>query len=147
MRALVAVLALAVVSAGCAGAPTDGSTTTETATPTPDPVLTGASDRPDPDKRVTLENEWNATVAVDLRVVRAATGETVHEATHEVAAGEEREVYSTAAADPEGVETFRVVASARNETQKVVVETDTCYGGVYGVVRADGGFDLFYAVC
>lgn len=119
--------------------------TEPSASPTTGP-LTG-SNQPDPDKQVTLENEWNETVTMDLRVVRVATNETVHEASYEVAPGEGREVYSTASADPEGVESFRVVVTARDQTGEVTVETSTCYGDTYGVVRADGVLDVFYAVC
>ena len=117
-----------------------------TSSPTPGAVLTG-SNEPDPDKRVTLSNEWTESVAMTLRVVRVATNETVHEETYDLAPGEEREGYSTAAADPEGIEAFRVTVSARGETGSVRVETSTCYGGAYGVVRSDGTLDVYYAVC
>lgn len=96
---------------------------------------------------MTLSNEWNESVAMDLRVVRIATNETVHEVTYDLAPGEEREVYSTAEANPEGIESFRVVVTARSQTRKVTVETSTCYGGAYGVVRPDGALDVYYAVC
>jgi hypothetical protein len=164
VRHVAAALVLAVLVAGCAGgpgagtpeaSPTEGSTPTESPsptstaspTPTPDPVLTGPSGRPAPDQRVTLRNEWNGSVAVTLRVVRVATNETVHEATYDLAPGAEREVYSTAEADPDGVEAFRVVVAARGQTGSVTIETDACYGGAFGTVREDGRLDVFYAVC
>ena len=150
-----ALLALLVLVAGCGGG-TSGPTASPssvaspspsvTPTPTPGPVFTG-SNEPDPDKRVTLSNEWTETVAMDLRVVRVATNETVHEATYDLAPGEDRAVYSTAEADPEGIESFRVVVTARDRTRAVTIETSTCYGGAYGVVRSDGTLDVFYAVC
>lgn len=96
---------------------------------------------------MTLGNEWNESVAMELRVVRVATNETVHEATYDLAPGEEREVYSTAEADPDGVESFRVVVTARSQTREATIETDACYGGAYGIVRPDGALDVFYAVC
>jgi hypothetical protein len=96
---------------------------------------------------VTLGNEGSETVAATLRVVGVERNETVHERTYDLAPGTEREVYSLAEADPEGVERFRVTVAAGGERESVTVETSTCYGGVYGVVRADGGLDLTYAVC
>jgi hypothetical protein len=155
-------VALSVLVAGCGGGPGAGSagpepsatanpsstpTASPSATPTSDPVLTGPGGSPDPDKRVTLGNEWTESVAMTLRVVRVATNETVHEASYELAPGEEREVYSTAAADPDGVESFRVVVAARGQTRAVTIETEACYGGAYGIVRPDGALDVFYAVC
>jgi hypothetical protein len=154
VRHAAATLALVLLVAGCAGGPGAGAQTTDSSptatrspTPTPDPVLTGPGGRPEPDQRVTLGNERNGSVAVTLRVVRVATNETVHETTYDLAPDEERAVYSTAEADPDGIEAFRVVVTARGQTRAVTVETDACYGGAYGVVRPDGTLDVFYAVC
>jgi hypothetical protein len=138
-------LVAVVVLAGCAGGPVS-STPTATPTDTPAAPLTGSS-QPDPDKQVTLENEWNETVTLDVRVVRVATGETVHEATYDLGPGVERDVYSTAAANPDGIESFRVEVRARNQTGEATIETSNCYGGVYGVVRGDGSLNVFYPIC
>jgi hypothetical protein len=166
-------LALAVtvlaLTAGCVGPSATGGgpeTATaeppvETATPTaePDPttgvdstdtkaVSTEAwSNQPDPDKRVHLENAWNRSVDIRLRVVRAATNETVHEKTYTLAPGAEREVYTLAEADPDGIESFRVSATARNTTESVAIETNVCYGGAHVEVTEDGTLYPYYSIC
>lgn len=169
-HATVLALAVALLAAGCLGAgpgatpsatpdsPTDAPTTTPApgsspgspASPsptTPPDRHATASDRPDPDKAVHLRNEWNRSVDMRVRVLRAATGETVHEGSYTLAPGTERTVYDTARADPEGVEPFEVVLTARNTTERVTVETSTCYGDAHGTVRGDGTVYLYYAIC
>lgn len=128
-----------------------------TPTPTPAPSLTSgtptppdrrqAANQPDPDIAVDLANEWNRSATVDVRVVREATGETVHSGTYDLAPGTEREVYNTARANPDGIESFSVVVTARNTTRNVTVETNRCYGDVFGEVREDGSLHLFYSIC
>jgi hypothetical protein len=56
-------------------------------------------------------------------------------------------VYNTVEADPDGVERFTVVTSARNATERVEIETSQCYGNVIGAVDEDGEFYLTYAIC
>jgi len=162
----VAVLAL---TAGCVGPPSidDGSEPAtsaapgDTVTPTPDPTTgtqgsgietafvgtQGASNHPDPDKAVRLENAWNQSVEIRISVVREATNETIHEGTYTLEPGEQREVYDTADADPEGIESFRVTATARNATESVTIETNACYGGAYVEVLEDGTLYPYYAIC
>jgi hypothetical protein len=130
--------------------PTSGTSTASPATGTPTATPGGhesAMEEPAPHKEVRLENEWNRSVEVHVRVVRAATNETVHEGTYELAPGTEREVYDVAAADPDGVEAFTVAVTARGTTERVTVETSACYGNVYGTIREDGGLYVFYAIC
>ena len=164
-------LAVLVLTAGCVGPSSvgDGSETAPptspagTATPTPDPDPTtgmggsgtetafvgteGASNQPDPDKSVRVENAWNRSVDVQIRVVREATNETVYEGTYTLEPSEEREVYNTADADPDGIESFRVTATARNTTESVTIETNACYGGAYVEVLDDGTLYPYYAIC
>jgi hypothetical protein len=143
------------------GNPVTSAPDAGTATPTPDPepgtegsdtgtvsVSTeGASNEPDPDKAVRLENAWNRSVEIRLRVVREATNETVHEGTYTLDAGEQRVVYNTAEADPDGIEAFRVIATARNTTESVTIETNACYGGASVEVLEDGTLYPYYAIC
>lgn len=164
-------LAVLVLTAGCVGPGSigNGSETAPptspagTATPTPDPDPTtgmggagtetdsvsteGASNQPDPDKAVRVENAWNRSVEIRINVVREATNETVHEGTYTLEPGEQREVYNTADADPDGVESFRVTATARNTTESVTIETSVCYGGAYVEVLEDGTLYPYYAIC
>ena len=170
-KSLAVVLAVLTLTAGCVGPSGVGSgsatptpeSPTDTATPTPDPDTTtgmdgsgtdtkvvsteGASDQPDPDKRVRLENAWNQSVEIRISVVREATNETVHEGTYTLEPEEQREVYNTADADPDGIESFRVTATARNTTESVTIETNACYGGAYVEVLDDGTLYPYYAIC
>jgi len=168
-KSLVVVVAVLALTAGCVGSSPigDGSETpmspVDTATPTPEPPTTtkadgsatttasvnteGASNEPDPDKPVRLENAWNRSADVRIQVVREATNETVHEGTYTLEPGEEREVYDTADADPEGIERFRVTATARNTTESVTIETNACYGGAHVEVLEDGTLYPYYAIC
>lgn len=168
---LVALAALLVLG-GCLSAGTGGQpqspTPTQTATGTPTPTPTEgpasspapasptsstpdgheqAANQPDPDKHVRLENEWNETVTMRVRVVREATNETVHDGTYDLAPGAERTVYNTSAADPDGIERFTVVVTARGTTERVTIETSQCYGAAYGTVQSDGTVYAYYAIC
>jgi hypothetical protein len=162
-------VAALLVTAGCLGASpagtptvTSDSETVAIETPSPEPPFTephspsdgsggtpsvSAVDQPDPDKAVILTNLWNQSVEIHVTVYRNATGETVYEATHELAPGAEREVYNTQAADPEGIERFSITFSARNATQQFSIETSACYGNAYGEVQEDGTFYPYYAIC
>jgi hypothetical protein len=156
---LVALVVLVSLAAGClAGGPVAPQTETDTATATPTEPATAtptqtpwshthAADQPDPDKEIRLSNRWNRSVAMHVRVVREATNATVHDATHDIAPGGEQTVYTTAAADPEGVEAFTVTVSARNATESVTIETSACYGNAYGEIREDGSLYVYYAIC
>lgn len=163
-------LALVVLAAGCLGGAPAGTPTatpthtqTQTATPTPTPTAsptptpttaTGtasgweyASDQPEPHHSVGLTNAWNRSVEVRVTVVREATNETVHERTYALEPGSDRTVYDTAEANPDGVETFTVTATALNATGSASVETSRCYGNVYAEIERDGGLFVTYAIC
>lgn len=154
-RPTAGVLAVLLLTAGClSGLPagTPDATPTAGGTPnatdaTPTDWHSQAAASPDPHHEVTVENDWNRSVRVHVRVIRTATNETVHEANHTVPARTEQTVYDLARADPDGVEEFAVVATARNETERVTVETSECYGDVHATVYDDGGFHLVYAIC
>ncbi|MFB6092616.1 MAG: hypothetical protein ABEK02_06360 [Haloquadratum sp.] len=172
-RAVGTLFVVLFLAAGCLGGPPSAGTDTATATPTqtptataapgsptptPDPTpgetptetwepTTRASEIPDADKAVHVENRWNRSVEVRIRVVRVATNETVYAGTETFDPGADRDVYSIAEADPDGIESFRVVATALNTTESVTIETNACYGNVYVEITEDGTLYLYYAIC
>lgn len=123
-----------------------GNDATETATPSPVPDFTELSEVPQP-QSVDIENRWNRSVQIRVRVVRQATGRTVHDRTYRLSPRTDRDVFDTATVETDGVEAFTVVLTARNTTERVTVETSKCHGGVYGGVTEDGSVELTYAVC
>jgi hypothetical protein len=162
-------LAALLVLGGClsagAGGPSQSPTPTQTATDTPtstaelgspappSPTTSTpdgheyATNQPDPNKHVTLTNRWDETVTMQVRVIREATNETVHDGSYNLAPGAERTVYNTSAADPDGIERFTVVVTARGTTERVDIETSQCYGEAYGEVQSDGSLYLYYSIC
>ncbi|MGQ4555837.1 hypothetical protein [Halobellus sp. GM3] len=166
---LAVVLAALLLTAGCLGGTpgtgTDSATPTQTPTampgtptPTPDPTpgetptdewnpTERASEQPDLDKSIRVDNRWNQSVEIRIRVVREATNATVYEETETFASGADREVYNLADADPDGIESFRVTATARGATESVTVETNACYGNAYVEIQDDGALYLYYAIC
>ncbi|MFB6090750.1 MAG: hypothetical protein ABEJ97_06785 [Halobellus sp.] len=143
-RARTTLLAALCLTAGClGGVPTDDPLSS----PTTEPGTYGASEQPDPDKEVRVENAWNRTVDLRVRVVRVATGETVYDENLTVEPGAERVVYNTSEANPDGIESFRVVATARNTTKRVTIETNACYGNVYVEITEEGELYPYYAIC
>ena len=75
------------------------------------------------------------------------TGETVHEGTYTLDPGTEREVYDVADADPDGVESFRVTATARNATGTVTIETSACSTDAFVEITSSGELDPLRGVC
>ncbi|QPV63485.1 hypothetical protein I7X12_02290 [Halosimplex litoreum] len=140
--AVAGLLALCAVG-GCLSATPFGQSSTPTAEPG---GFQGQLDEPSP-QTVSLENRWNRDVTTQLRVLRVATNGTVHEEAHELSPGSERTVYNTSAADPDGVESFRLTLTARNTTERVTIENDACHGGAHGGIEDDGTVFLTYAIC
>lgn len=126
----------------------DGETPTPpdpTATPDDPPADYGGEQEADPDLPVMGANRHDAAHTVGLTVSRAGTA--VHEATHELAPGRERELYNLRAADPDGIERFTVTATLGGRTESVDVLTSDCYGRVIVAIRDDGVLDPTYTVC
>ncbi|RLM94580.1 hypothetical protein D3D02_00940 [Halobellus sp. Atlit-38R] len=147
-RAASVVVAVALLSAGCLGVPNGDAPSTSTSPPESTPAGTAhASEQPDPNKEVRLENAWNRSVEIHVRVVRETTNETVHEATYTLEPGAERDVYNLSAAEPTGIEPFRIVATARNTTESVTIETSACYGNAYVEITDEGELYPYYAIC
>ncbi len=108
---------------------------------------TPASDQPSPDHSLYLENSGDESVTFDVVVVRTGTNETVHDRSHVLGPGDEREVYNTNESVTDSIETFEVRWAAANETGTVEIITNNCYGDAYVVVEADGTASSFYSVC
>jgi len=137
---------------------TDDSSATDGSPPGPTPAAqtrpestfegtAGASEQPDADKSIHVENRWNQSVEIRIRVVREATNETVYDETETFDPGADRDVYNLAAADPDGIESFRVIATARNATESITVETNACYGNAYVEITESGELYPYYAIC
>lgn len=153
MRLTILLLTVVLLTAGCLSTPIDG-TVTPVSSPDTTPSETTqrgshehAMNEPDTNKTVLLENDWNRTVEMHVTVIREATNETVHEGRYDVEPGSRRAVYHTAEANPEGVERFTVVMTARNETKTVTIETNLCYGPAYATILDDGTPYLYFAIC
>jgi hypothetical protein len=123
----------------------------DSATPPPGTQTTdrhqAALSQPDATKEVRLENAWNRTTSVRVRVTRDATNETVHRATYDVEPAERITVYNLSDADPDGIEPFTVAVTAHNATERVTIETNRCYGNVYGEIQDRGQLYLYYEIC
>lgn len=157
-RSLSALLAILLLTAGClSGVPSEplSSPTSETPTRTEMPGTStstpdgheAAMNQPSPNKSVQLQNEWNRSVEMHVRVVRDATNETVHDETYDLAPGTKRTAYNVSEAEPDGIESFTVVVTARNTTDRVSIETNECYGDAYAEILDDGTVYLYYAIC
>ncbi len=110
-------------------------------------ALGHVGEQPDPDKHLVIENEMNERVAVDVRVIRHATNETVHEATYLIDPETRQTVYNTRAAAPDGVETFVFVLTARNTTERIGIQTSECQGGPELRISAGGLVSVGHVVC
>lgn len=168
---IVIAFALLLLTVGCVGGAPDPDATPEptTASPTDTPApggTTPTTDTPSPTeathttdrhqaatnqshagKEVRIENAWNDSATVRVRVIRNATGETVHDGTYTVSPDERLTVYNVSDASPDGIESFTAVVTARNETRRVTIETNRCYGNVYGELLEDGELYVYYEIC
>ena len=108
---------------------------------------TPVSEQPDSDHPVSLENHGNESATFDITVVRNATGETVHNQSYVLDSGENREVYNTDRASPNGIETFEIHWATRNETGQVNIKTNQCYGSAHVMIGEDGTASSTYSIC
>ncbi|UPW00805.1 hypothetical protein M0R88_01565 [Halorussus gelatinilyticus] len=150
---------------------TDGATTDSAADATTGDWIAQASNSPDPSHEVTVESDFSGSRRLRVTVVRKATGETVFETTDEFSRGEHT-LYNLKAADPEGVEEFRVCAellsagtstvgnatatvggaTAATTTDSprrdcVTLATNECYGSAHVRLSEDGSMNIIYAIC
>lgn len=152
-RSVLAAVGVSLTTAGCVSKLRGGETTEN--------WVEQASNEPEPDHRITLNNDSDETRTVRVRVVRAATDETVFEDTREISAGSEIVAYNLKQADPDGVEAFRVcgqlveadgaTATTASEESEIrhcaTVETSECYGSTHVTVQKDGSLQVIYAIC
>lgn len=151
---LAVLLALLLLTAGCLTAgpgesrsPSQSPTQTD-GTESRTPFGThDAMKHPDSDKEVHLENLWNQSVTMHVQVIREATNRTVHDESYELEPDTERTVYNVSEANPDGIEEFTVVVTARNTTERVTIETNRCYGDAYAEIQEDGSLYLYHAIC
>jgi hypothetical protein len=139
---------------------TNGTTTDDARTTTADGTV-HASNQPDPNHRITLNNDSDAARTIRVRVVRTATGETVFVETRELPAGTETEVYTLAAADPDGIEPFRVCGQLVDPAAATVttvsdesdardcetLQTSGCYGHAHVTAQEDDSLQVIYSIC
>lgn len=106
-----------------------------------------SSERASSDHSVDLENHGSESATFDISVVRNATGEIVHNRSYVLGPDESREVYNADEASPNGVETFEIHWTIRNESGQVNIRTNQCYGGADVVIREDGTASSHYSIC
>jgi hypothetical protein len=102
--------------------------------------------QPDPDHDIVVANRLDRNATMHVTVVREATNETVYDATVTVVPGE-RTVYNTAQANPDGIESFRVVAERGGDRTSVTILTSDCYGDAIVSAADDGGVASTYSIC
>lgn len=160
-RLVPVLLAVLFLTAGClspASAPEDPSSPTDTVPTTTEPPTSPTAtttecgwacldDQPDPNHSVQLENNWNQSVDVHVRVIRDATNTTVHNETYTLEPGSERTAYNVAEAEPNGVEIFAVTITALNTTENTQIQTSECFGNTFAQVRNDGELFVSYSAC
>ncbi|WP_058991472.1 hypothetical protein [Haloarcula sp. CBA1127] len=100
-------------------------------------------------KEVRLINDWNQSVDVQLRIIRLATDETVHNESYTLSPESRRTAYNISSADTDGIESFEVIVTARNVTARDTFSNDACYGDIHVPVSSDGTFDgpLYSSIC
>jgi hypothetical protein len=154
-------LAVLFLTAGClspASAPEDSSSTTGTVLTTTEPTTSRTAtttvcgwscldDQPDPSHSVQLENSWNQSVDVHVRVIRNATNTTVHNETYTLEPGSERTAYNVVEAEPEGIETFDVAIRVLNTTESTKIRTSKCFGYAFARIRDDGELFVSSSIC
>lgn len=154
-------LAVLFLTAGClspASTPDDSSSTIDTVPSTTEPTTSRTAtttvcgwscldDQPDPHHSVQLENNWNQSVDVHVRIIRDATNTTVHNETYTLEHGSERTAYNVAEAEPDGIETFDVAITALNTTENTEIRTSKCFGNAFAQIRSDGELFVSYSIC
>lgn len=125
---------------------TDGTSTTG------DPKTTRvgssyASNEPNPDHEVIVENDDDVTTTIRVTVTRVETETVVYDERHELQPGASRSVYNLKEANPDGIEPFEVRARSDGATDAETIETSSCYGNVIVSRDADGELTVIYAVC
>lgn len=132
-------LVLMVALAGCSVPGVDGDPPSATQTPGSAGTDTGAV--ADENKEIALLNEWNQSVELQIRIIRLATGETVHDQSYTLQPESRRTAYTIRRADTDGIESFEVIVTARNTTADDTFSNDACYGDIRVPINSDGTFN------
>ncbi|WP_434531581.1 hypothetical protein ACODNH_21600 (plasmid) [Haloarcula sp. NS06] len=92
-------------------------------------------------KEVHLINDWNQSVDIQLRIIRLATDETVHNESYTLSPESRQTAYNISSADTDGIESFDIIVTARNTTARDTFTNDACYGDIHVPVSSDGTFE------
>lgn len=136
---------------------TTTATTTETTRATgpgadvgADETTVAAVDSPDPDHAIWVENEADTAHRVTVTVAHHVDGgsdEVVYESTHELEPKGSKYVYNLNEANPDGVERFKVVGEADEQTAWRFVATSECYTDCGIVIRESGELVVERPIC
>lgn len=109
---------------------------------------TNAMNTLDADKPVSIQNEFNETINVNLRIRNNDTGQIVHNQSYSVEANEDlNEVYNLNELNPDGIQEFEIVSSYNGSREIIAVRTNNCYGNVYVEITQTGELYPYYAIC
>lgn len=102
----------------------------------------------DTDKDINIDNEYNQTETVKLKVERDNTGEVVHEEEYELEPDSSLDpAYTLSVNRTETIPSFTVTSTVGNQTESVNVRMSQCYGSTYVEVQSDGNLYAFYSIC
>lgn len=102
----------------------------------------------DTDKDINIDNEYNQTETVKLKVERNNTGEVVHEEEYELEPDSSLDpAYTLSVNRTETIPSFTITSTVGNQTESVNVRMSQCYGSTYAEVQSDGNLYAFYSIC
>lgn len=102
----------------------------------------------DTDKDINIDNKYNQTETVKLKVERNNTGEVVHEEEYELEPDSSLDpAYTLSVNRTETIPSFTVTSTVGNQTESVNVRMSQCYGSAYVEVQSDGNLYAFYSIC
>lgn len=128
---------------------TSKSVGTATSTPASTPKSPGTATGvvASENKEVRLINDWNQSADVQLRIIRLATNETVHNESYTLSPESRQTAYNISRADTDGIESFEVIVTARNVTTRDTFTNDACYGYIHVLVNSDGTSAHYSGIC
>lgn len=107
-----------------------------------------AMDTPNPDKSITITNDFNETVDVRIEVRQYNTGEIVHNQSYTLDGNEELdEVYNLNQSNPDGIEEYEIISTYNDTREIIAIKTNNCYGNAYVEITESGTLYPYYAIC